>query len=635
MGRKFCEEGFFQGLGLETLEMMDEEKLPDRKKPGSVKAAVSSYRELILEDNPTIKKFQTNYPEKPYNKTRELHQAKRDSDQLKESRKLAESVTAEAKSELLAAKKTVKDLTLKIEESNSRGKAQMGNLEKLTKKGEWDSENSQCEQVMRELETIKRELSKLKLDMACVLEEKKRAEKETGSALLKTESYINSVDALNKEIEEINEEHVLVELARIEAIKEYEEIEAQRREKAEIYSAALEETRKKKQEMIQETEDAKELETKLAITVSDINMLDSELKQVKEMDKGLEKNEESGSSSMLDSVMKELEASKKELALVKDESFQFMASMDVVRNELRHVADQTARLKKKEEKTEMNIQNLNSKLLRAKSKLEVTSAAEEKAKSIVSNLTVTLEQLKSENETTAKERSLISEETAVIKAEVQRTETEIDLAEEKLQAVLQDLKAVKSSEALALENLKSLIEKTMRNRASASRPSSTITISKFEYEYLTGHAAGAKEIADKKVGAARAWIEALKASEKEIQIKSELLRRESRELRVEEEREVQQTEGTMYGNKTDDDDFEKWRQSMEPENLKPRIGFPSKAMNRSVKKMTPTRRGKARRSASPVVHGTPRSKSFTVRRRRKVMPNLAKFFSGKSIERNL
>ncbi|KAK6125430.1 hypothetical protein DH2020_040824 [Rehmannia glutinosa] len=605
MGRKFCEEGFFQGLGLETLEMMDEEKLPDRKKPGSVKAAVSSYRELILEDNPTIKKFQTNYPEKPYNKTRELHQAKRDSDQLKESRKLAESVTAEAKSELLAAKKTVKDLTLKIEESNSRGKAQMGNLEKLTKKGEWDSENSQCEQVMREL------------------------------GLVKNESYINSVEALNKEIEEINEEHVLVELARIEAIKEYEEIEAQRREKAEIYSAALEETRKKKQEMIQETEDAKELETKLAITVSDINMLDSELKQVKEMDKGLEKNEESGSSSMLDSVMKELEASKKELALVKDESFQFMASMDVVRNELRHVADQTARLKKKEEKTEMNIQNLNSKLLRAKSKLEVTSAAEEKAKSIVSNLTVTLEQLKSENETTAKERSLISEETAVIKAEVQRTETEIDLAEEKLQAALQDLKAVKSSEAVALENLKSLIEKTMRNRASASRPSSTITISKFEYEYLTGHAAGAKEIADKKVAAARAWIEALKASEKEIQIKSELLRRESRELRVEEEREVQQAEGTMYGNKTDDDDFEKWRQSMEPENLKPGIGFPSKAMNRSVKKMTPTRRGKARRSASPVVHGTPRSKSFTVRRRRKVMPNLAKFFSGKSIERNL
>ncbi|KAI3451789.1 hypothetical protein Pfo_008454 [Paulownia fortunei] len=641
------------GSGLETLEMMDGGKLPERK-TGSVKAAVSSYGERILEGNPTIKKFQTNYPEKPYTKTRELHQAKRDTNQLKESRKLAESVTAEAKSELSAAKKTVKDLMLRIEESNSRGKAQMGDLEKLKmgkrKEGKWYSGNSQCSKVLRELESIKRELSKLKLDMASVLEEKRRAEKETDSSLSKkTQSYLSSFETLNKEIEDINEEHVLVELARLEAIKEYEEIEAQRRERAEIYSAAIEETRKKKQNMIQETEDAIELETKLALTISDINMLETELKQIKEMDKGLERNEilryrlvsnfqeedESGSASLLESVLKELEATKKELALVKEESFQFMASMDVVRNELRHVADQTARLKKKEEKSEMTIQNLNSKLLRAKAKLEATSAAEDKAKSIVSNLLLTLEQLKSETETTKKERSLISEETAVIKAEVQRTETEIDLAEERLQAALQDLKAAKSSEAIALENLKALIEKTMRNRASASRPGSTITISKFEYEYLTGHAAGAKEIADKKVAAAQAWIEALKASEKEIQIKSELLRRETRELRVEEEREVQQTEGSTNAKKMVEDDFENWRQRMEPENLKPEIALPSKAMNRSIKKMTPTRRGKARRSASPVVRGTPRSTSFTVRRRRKVMPNLAKFFSGKSIEKNL
>lgn len=50
------------GSGVETLEMMDQGKLPDRK-TGSVKAAVSSYGERIGEGNPTIKKFRTNYPE--------------------------------------------------------------------------------------------------------------------------------------------------------------------------------------------------------------------------------------------------------------------------------------------------------------------------------------------------------------------------------------------------------------------------------------------------------------------------------------------------------------------------------------------------------------------------------------------
>ncbi|KAK4416465.1 protein PLASTID MOVEMENT IMPAIRED 2 [Sesamum alatum] len=620
---------------------MDGGGLPERR-TGSVRAAVSSYRERILESNPTIKKLQTNYPEKPYMKTRELHQAKRDTNQLKESRKLAELVADEANSELSAARKTVKDLTLRIEESNSRAEEQTRDLEKLKmggrKEGECESGNSQCESVMRELEKIKRELSKLKLDMATVMEEKRRAEKETEESLSKSQSYLSSIEELNKKIEEVNEEHVLVELARIEAIKECEEIEVRRREESEVYRAAIEETRRRKESMVEEIEDVRELETKLAMTVSDVNMLDSELKQVKELEKGLERNEstyqeedESGSVSLLESVLKELEETTKELAEVKDESFQFMSSMDVVRNELRHVAEETARLRKKEEKSEMTIQNLNSKLLRAKAKLESTSAAEDKAKSMLSNLSATLEQIKSEAETAEKERSLISEETAVVKAEIQRTETEIDLAEERLQAALEDLKAVKSAEAIALENLKVLIEKTMRNRASASRPSSTITISKFEYEYLTGHAAGAKEIADKKVAAAQAWIEALKASEKEIQIKSELVRRETRELKMEEECDVPKPEGSTNANKMVENEYESWRERMEPGNMKLESAFPSKATNRSVK-MTPSRRGKGRRSASPIIRATPRSTSFTVGRRTKVMPKLAKIFTGKSID---
>ncbi|KAL7141665.1 hypothetical protein ABFS83_08G069200 [Erythranthe nasuta] len=614
---------------------MDRSKLGERKS-GTVKAAISSFGQKILEDNnnnnPTIKnRFQTNYnPEKPYTKTRELHQAKRDTGHLNESIKLAELSTAEAKSELSSAKKTVKDLTLRIEESNSRAKSQ-GKKRMEEEEEEWVDGNSHCAKVLKELESIKRELSKLKLDMASVLEEKKRAEREIDSSLSKRELDLTSVESLDKELEEINEEHVLVELARIEAIKEYEEIEAQRREKAKIHSAAVEEAMKKKESIVQEIEYVKELETKLAITTSDVDMLESELKQVKEMVKGVERNEivKYTGESLLDPVTEELEAKRKELASIKEESFQFMASMDVVRNELRHVAHQTAKLRKREVKTETNIQNLNSKLMRAKSKLEATSEAEEKSKSIFSNLKLTLEQLKSEAEAAKKERSVISEETAVIKADIQRTETETDLADEQLQLALQDLKAVKSSEATALENLKSVIEKTVRNRASASRPGPTITISKFEYEYLRGHAGGAQEIADKKVAAARAWVEALKASEREIHMKSELLRRESREMRVEV---VQQNEKKI----DEGDDFENWRLKTEPEKTNMENALTSKAVSRSIKKTAPSRRGNGRRStASPVGVGTPKSASFTVRRRKKVMPNLAKFFSGKSVEENV
>ncbi|KAL3596867.1 hypothetical protein D5086_008504 [Populus alba] len=316
-------------------------------------------------------------------------------------------------------------------------------------------------------------------------------------------------------------------------------------------------------------------------------------------------------SPALKSITEELHAAKKELASIREEGFQFMTSMDIIRNELRDVTEETARLEKEKEKADITAQNLNSKLLRAKSKLETACAVEEKAKSILSSLSVTLEQLKTETELARKEKKLISEETANIKSEIHKTESQMDLTEGKLQAAILELQAVKTSESLALENLRNVIENTMRSRASASQHSSSITILKFEYEYLTGHTAKAEEIADKKVAAAHAWIEALKASEKEILMKIELAHRDIRETRVEEEQEIYRTESSLT----------------EAEN--PQQPSPRKSMEANGNQ-TPSRRSNLRNSGSPAVRMTPRSTSITIKKKGTVEPNLAKFFIGKS-----
>ena len=91
---------------------------------------------------------------------------------------------------------------------------------------------------------------------------------------------------------------------------------------------------------------------------------------------------------------------------------------------------------------------------------------------------------------------------------------------------------MKSSEALALEKLKILTENAMKERISnLTKPSSLIIISKFEYEYLRNHAGKANEIAEKKVEAAKAWVEAVRASEKEIMMKTKIAAAEAREKR--------------------------------------------------------------------------------------------------------
>lgn len=556
---------------------MDRGKLDIEKRIRRIKATIDLFGERTSEGSSTLEKPQTEFSEEiSSSRTRELHMAKRDIGRFNESRRTAESIKARAESELLVAKKTVRDLVSRIEESNLKTKANMEKGEEKRASPNKNVENSQYAEVMRELEFVKKEVSELKLDMASVLDEKNQAEKETEALNSKISSYLSSTEAIKKEIEEVNEEQVLVELARIEAVKEMGAIEAQRKEAADRFSSEMKKTRNKMNEIIQEINSSKETELKLAATTFDVRMLQNELKSANEMDRRVQRNEsfrqhegsfrkgkELDSPLVLQLVTQEMEAANKELVLIREEGFQLMASMDVIREELKHASQDVSWLKKKEKKTDITIQNLNSKLLRAKAKLEAVSAAEEKAKTIVSNLSLTLKQLKMEAEAAKKERELICQETTNMKAEVVKTESEIDSAEERLQAALQELEAVKSSEATALEKLKTLSESAMRARASATQHSSKIKISKFEYEYLTGHAAGAEEIALKKVEAAQAWIEALKASEREIIMQTKMNQRKVRELRVEEEQETYKTKKSLSSKRVVEEELRNRRESSE------------------------------------------------------------------------
>ncbi|XP_050229645.1 protein PLASTID MOVEMENT IMPAIRED 2 isoform X2 [Mercurialis annua] len=642
---------------------MDRRAFDDKRRIGTVKAAISMYGERILEGGSSFKQSHKDLSESS-SRAKELHMEKNDMARYKESRNIAQSVKTEAESELSEAKSTVKNLASQIEESNSRVKARIRDVETVKKKSSkhedeaLDVESTESHhkyaEMMRELEFVKQELSKLKLDMASVLQEKSLAEKEIERSNSKSTRILNSVDELGKEIEEINEEHVLVELARIEALKEFEQIQAQREKEAIEFSFKMEQTRQNMEFANEEIDESKETDSKLAMTLSDVDILQNELKAVKEIEKKVLRNDSlkhsgSGGSSFrkgdksedlpsLSSITEELEAAKKELFSIREEGFQFMASMDIIRNELRHVTEETTQMKKKEEKSDLTVQNLKSKLLRANSKLGTATSAEEKTKSIVSNLSLTLDQLKTEAEAAKKEKDLITAETANIKAEIQKTESGIDTTEEKLQAAMLELEAVKESEASALHNLQNLIEKAMTTRASASQQTSSITISKFEYEYLKGRAVKAEEIADKKVAAAQAWVEALKASEKEILMKIEIAHREIKETRVEEEQQAYRIERSVSTKRQMQHKYtqaENWQRKTPRRSLKISNGnsTPRKSMKGNGN-WTPTRRGKVRNSGSPAIRTTPGSTSFVIRKKKNVMPDLAKLFSGKKIGKN-
>ncbi|XP_014506086.1 protein PLASTID MOVEMENT IMPAIRED 2 [Vigna radiata var. radiata] len=570
---------------------------------GLVKTAVNMYGNRIADVNGPL--LREEFSTKNSSKAKELHRARRDIVLYKESKQAAESAKAEAETKLSNAKRTVKDLFFMIGESSYRAKAQTRDTASLKKyrkpsKNVGDNEHSR---VMRELEHAKRELFQLKLDVASVLEEKLRAEKQIETSRSNVLSCSRVAQKLMLEIEAANEEQVVVELARMDALKELRTMEA------------LENARNKLKEAIKEIGESEELEKKLATTMYEIDILKNELKLVK---KRVERGEsmehtkgETGDVGVLETIKEEIEAAKKDLASIRDKGFKFMASMDVIRNELKQVNAEAVHLKNTESKKGTKVRNVSYKLLRAKSKLEAVTAAEEKAESVVMNLSQTLNELRSETEAAKKEKEVIKEEVTATKEEIKKALLEINEGEERLQGAMQELERVKSSEALALEKLKILSENAMRER-SLTNPSTLIMISKFEYEYLSNHAAEAKEIADKKVEAAKAWVEAVKANEKEIVMKTKMAERKLEEK--------------MAPKRVNNEEFENWSKKREK--------YPSKelqrAMSRKSKKSegstTPSRVHKLQKGASP---GSRPLSPFIVKKKKKVVPNWTKIFRGK------
>ncbi|KAL2347512.1 hypothetical protein Fmac_001512 [Flemingia macrophylla] len=429
---------------------MNDAEIGGSRRVRSVKYFVNFYDDKIVSTySPSMKKNQINFS-MPSSRTREFHRARKDIRRYKETRWTVESSKAEAESELSNAKKMVKDLSSMIDESSNKAKTQMRDIERLEKWGKGQqgamvvakrNENydvsrlPQAHQlplglslnhtvlVFQGCHNLKNELFKLKLDVASVMKDKSRVEKEIEASNSMMLLCLAIVEVLKKEIEEANEEQVLVELAKIKALKEL----------------------RKLKDAIEEIDESKELEMKLVVTISDVNRLQNELKTVKEMEKRVQG----------DWSVKKLEGS-----FSKGEELE-----DSVINELKIVTAKVDRLKKKEGKVDSTVQNLNSKILRAKTKLEVVFVVEEKTRSIVRSLSHTLEKLKTKTKEAKQENELISREVTTTKEDIKKIEFDMDLTEERLQGVMQELKVAKASEAHALEKLKTLTKTTMKERA--------------------------------------------------------------------------------------------------------------------------------------------------------------------------
>jgi len=184
---------------------------------------------------------------------------------------------------------------------------------------------------------------------------------------------------------------------------------------------------------------------------------------------------------------------------------------------------------------------------------------------------------------------------------------------------VREAEAAKAAEAAAMRKLKAAVEGTMPARA--SQGSGTITISRLEYEYLSGRAALVRVVADKKVSAAQAWVQALKAGEKELEARAEAAGRAAAEMRAREAGAAAEAESAGGEQKALEQELHDLDAAAEREGLM--CAYPPR---RSTRVSATRRRARARRPSVSLAAGirNARSPSFTIKRKKKVMPSLFK-----------
>ncbi|WOL05571.1 WEB family protein [Canna indica] len=538
----------------------------------SVKAAVSLFGEVAFTaDKSTSRKPKPPPIERALAKETQLHLAKKELNKYKEQLNNAETTRIQALAELERAKRTVDELTNKLNAINESkdlalkatevAKSQTKKLEDVSpvensgKDGGWEQEfdnaREQYAVAITELDAAKQELRRIKKEFDISMESKLAAIQQEAEAKQYFDANTNKIAQLSKEIAGAQESLMHVKLATDQAREEESKIRTEKDAMRISYKQALEETEKKLAILKKEfdPEAHKDLEAKLAETNAEIGSVQKELEDARNSE-----------LEFATTVTAELDGAKEMLQKLVEEENSLRSLVESLKLELEAAQKEHADLKEKDAETESVVSNLHLKLQKCKAELEAAMVAESKATSASDDLVSALEQLSSESQNAMKEAEEMKKKAEELRSEAEAAQTALDEAEKKLQVALKDAEEAKAAEARALDLIRDLSEKTNVARASTSESGANITISKEEYDSLTRKVEESEKLTEMKVAAAIAQVEAVRASENEAIKKLELARKEMEDMETETEEALKRAEMAEAAKKAVEGELRRWRE---------------------------------------------------------------------------
>lgn len=538
----------------------------------SVKAAVSLFGEVAFtSDRATVRKPKPPPIERALAKETQLHLAKKELNKYKEQLTNAETTRIQALGELEWAKRTVEELTNKLNsinelkelalkateaaETQTKKLEDVSSVENTRQGGVWEQEfdnaREQYAVAITELDAAKQELRRIKKDFEISMESKLTAIEQEAEAKQLHDGYTEKVAQLSEEISAAQESLMHVKLATDQARQEESKIRIEKDAAKQSYKQALEETEKKLASLKKEfdPEVHKNLEAKLAETTAKIGAVQKEIEDAQISD-----------VEFVTTVTAELDGAKEMLQKLAEEESSLRSLVESLKLELEAVKKEHTELKEKDAETESVVSNLHVKLQKCKAELEAAIVAESKATSASDDLVSALHQLSSESQNALQEAEEMKKSAEELRGEAEAARTTLDEAEKKLQVALKDAEEAKAAEARALELTKELFEKANVARASTSESGANITISKEEYESLTRKVVESEKLTEMKVAAAIAQVEAVRASENEAIKKLEAARKEMEDMETATEEALKTAEMAEAAKKAVEGELRRWRE---------------------------------------------------------------------------
>ncbi|MBA0573814.1 hypothetical protein Golob_001071 [Gossypium lobatum] len=510
----------------------------------TVKDAVTRFSEATFSgENPTMKAAKARPAERVLAKETQLHLAQNVLNKFKGRVENAEITKSQALEDLERAQTTVEELTHKLKTANESknsvikateaAKDQAKQFEETNsgdlpgtngaRSQDLETANEQYTTVITELYAAKQELSKARKERDASLEAKTAAFNQAGEAEHAVNVNIEKVGALSREISAVQESIGNVKLASLEIQKEQAKTYAEKDTQRQLYKAKLEESTKRLLALKNESdiELARNLEAKLCETVYQIADLQKQIKNAKASD-----------LESVQAVASELDGAKGSQQKVINKENLLRNLVESLKVELENVKKEHSELKEKEAETESIAGNLHVKLRRSKYDLEVFLAEESKTRGAYEEMISTLQQLSVETEGAQREAEEMKKETEKLKLEAEASRVRLKEADKKLRNVSEENEAAKEAETRALDQIKMLSERINAARASTPECGADVTISREEFESLSHKAEESNNIAEMKVKAAMARVEAVKASENEALERIEAIQKEIEDMKA-------------------------------------------------------------------------------------------------------